>query len=334
MPTYNRAHFVKYAIDSALNQTYKNIEVIVVDDGSTDNTKEICAQYGSKIRYFHKQNEGMVVASNYGINMMKGSWLKWLADDDILPPEAVQVLIENTDNGKHPVVCADYEIIDDQGTTLGIWPNKHFDNYYDLALALWLEKIAIFGTTLIHRSCFEIVGKFNPNYGTAFDYEWFLRASFLHNYMFYYIPRALYKLRLHKQQAAMIHSSKSLAWVKQARNDIEEQAKIVNPETWQSFCLYKKQNTDPFRQGFLNGIKMILRRANRHLPHRLRNYGRRLWHKRIRSLREVTCEVCENIYDRKSLCYLRPDANFITCQNCGTCYNSENLRRLIGNQIS
>ena len=59
IPVYNGENYLTEAIESALNQTYKNIEIIVINDGSTDSTEEICLQYGNKIRYFYKENGGV-----------------------------------------------------------------------------------------------------------------------------------------------------------------------------------------------------------------------------------------------------------------------------------
>ena len=72
IPVYNGANYMREAIDSALAQTYKNIEVIVVNDGSTDNTDEIAKSYGDKIRYFKKENGGVATALNLGIREMRG----------------------------------------------------------------------------------------------------------------------------------------------------------------------------------------------------------------------------------------------------------------------
>ena len=75
IPVYNGENYLKEAIDSALAQTYKNIEVIVVNDGSSDKTDEICKSYGSKIRYFKKENGGVSTALNLGIEKMASIFL-------------------------------------------------------------------------------------------------------------------------------------------------------------------------------------------------------------------------------------------------------------------
>ena len=76
IPVYNGSNFLREAIESALNQTYKNIEVLVINDGSNDNNKTeiICKSYGNKIRYFYKENGGVASALNLGINEAKGSF--------------------------------------------------------------------------------------------------------------------------------------------------------------------------------------------------------------------------------------------------------------------
>ena len=83
IPVFNGENYVKDAIESALNQTYKNIEVLVVNDGSTDATEKICKSYGNKIQYFYKENGGVSSALNLAISQMKGEFFSWLSHDDL-----------------------------------------------------------------------------------------------------------------------------------------------------------------------------------------------------------------------------------------------------------
>ena len=87
IPVYNGEKFVKDAIDSALAQTYDNFEILVVNDGSTDNTKEVLASYGDRIRVISKPNGGVSTALNTGIANMRGEWLSWLSHDDKYLPD-------------------------------------------------------------------------------------------------------------------------------------------------------------------------------------------------------------------------------------------------------
>ena len=79
IPVYNGSNYLREAIDSALAQTYKNIEVIVINDGSNDRgkTDKICKSYGNKIRYFKKENGGVSSALNMGIEKMEGEYFSW-----------------------------------------------------------------------------------------------------------------------------------------------------------------------------------------------------------------------------------------------------------------
>jgi glycosyltransferase involved in cell wall biosynthesis len=90
IPTYNYAGFVGCAIDSALKQTYRDFEVIVVDDGSTDNTREVLAQYGDRVRYVHQSNAGLSAARNTGIMAASGEYVAFLDSDDAWEPTLLE----------------------------------------------------------------------------------------------------------------------------------------------------------------------------------------------------------------------------------------------------
>jgi len=91
IPVYNGGKYMREAIDSALGQTYGNIEVIVVNDGSEDGgeTRRIALSYGDRIRYFEKENGGVSSALNYGIQVMRGEYFSWLSHDDVYTPDKI-----------------------------------------------------------------------------------------------------------------------------------------------------------------------------------------------------------------------------------------------------
>lgn len=119
IPVYNGSNYLKEAIDSALSQTYKNFEVIVVNDGSTDNgeTERIALSYGDKIKYIAKENGGVSSALNRGIKEMKGEYFSWLSHDDKYEPTKLENLVEalsNIDNrDKVIAICGVYFIDSD-----------------------------------------------------------------------------------------------------------------------------------------------------------------------------------------------------------------------------
>ncbi|MBN2137845.1 MAG: glycosyltransferase family 2 protein [Sedimentisphaerales bacterium] len=98
IPTYNRAEFVVRAIDSVLEQTWRDYEVIVVDDGSTDNTKEVLGPYMDRISYIYQDNAGVSVARNTGIEAAKGQWVAFLDSDDEWLPEKLAVQMSCVSN--------------------------------------------------------------------------------------------------------------------------------------------------------------------------------------------------------------------------------------------
>lgn len=96
VPVYNTEKFLNRCIESLINQTYKNIEIILVNDGSTDNSGEICDKYAkqdSRVKVFHKANEGVSVARNYGISKSNGDWIQFVDSDDYLDSVAIEELL-------------------------------------------------------------------------------------------------------------------------------------------------------------------------------------------------------------------------------------------------
>jgi glycosyltransferase involved in cell wall biosynthesis len=90
IPCYNYAHFLPAAINSALRQTHHNIEVIVVDDGSVDDTAAVAARYGDRIRYIRQENQGLSAARNRGLQAAEGTLIQFLDADDVLGHTSVQ----------------------------------------------------------------------------------------------------------------------------------------------------------------------------------------------------------------------------------------------------
>lgn len=122
IPVYNGANYMKEAIDSALNQTYENIEVLVINDGSKDDgeTEKIALSYGDKIRYFYKENGGVSSALNFGIREMKGEYFSWLSHDDVYFPEKVSSQVESLQRykNKNIVCCCKSIMIDKDSNTI------------------------------------------------------------------------------------------------------------------------------------------------------------------------------------------------------------------------
>jgi len=119
IPVYNSEKFLKSSIDSVLGQSYENLEIITVDDGSTDSSFDILEQFGKEIVVLRQQNKGLADALNQGIKKMSGKWFKWFSPDDILYPKAIEILVDNVKKlPANTIVYSNWEIIDEKGNKL------------------------------------------------------------------------------------------------------------------------------------------------------------------------------------------------------------------------
>ena len=118
IPVYNAEKYLKECIESALAQTYDDIEVIAIDDGSTDDSLKILNSYSDRIKIITKENGGTASALNVGINAMNGEWFKWLSADDVLYPNAIEELIKEIEQMKNKdkiILYSNYDIINSDG---------------------------------------------------------------------------------------------------------------------------------------------------------------------------------------------------------------------------
>ena len=183
IPVYNGSDYLKNAIDSALAQTYENIEVIVVNDGSTDGgkTEKIAKSYGDKICYFAKSNGGVATALNFGIDKMSGEYFSWLSHDDMYSPQKIEheLCLALSQEDKTTIVAEGYQVVDHKGKYLySVNLHERFDFDADkLKNALFvLLNGGINGCALlIHKSHFERVGNFNHDLPTTQDFDLFFR---------------------------------------------------------------------------------------------------------------------------------------------------------------
>ncbi|MEA3377272.1 MAG: glycosyltransferase [Chloroflexota bacterium] len=179
IPTYNRREYVQEAIDSVLAQTYKDYEIIVVDDGSTDGTGEaLKARYGDGIRYVWQENQGESVARNRGTDMARGEYVGFLDSDDLYLPhkleKQVPILEESPDVG---MVFAGAWIIDEEGDRVG---DKTLDNgtdaeSFDTTDLYFSNFIGGPSTTLIRKGVFDRTGVFDPEIRFAEEWDLWLR---------------------------------------------------------------------------------------------------------------------------------------------------------------
>ena len=203
IPVYNGENYIKYSIESALNQTYKNIEIIVVNDGSKDKTENIAKSYGDKIRYYYKDNGGVASALNLAIKESKGDYISWLSHDDIYYPNKIERQIEELKrlDNKNIILYSGYEFISDKSEFLGIWEISSKNEYRKLNNSFYALLISRFNgcSLLIPKNAFYEVDFFNEDLKCTQDYDlWFKILK--HGYKVKYIPETLVQYRIHENQ--------------------------------------------------------------------------------------------------------------------------------------
>jgi len=218
IPAYKAANYLAEAIDCSLAQTYQNIEIIVVNDGSPDDgaTREVALRYGDKIRYFEKENGGSSTALNYGIRQMRGEWFSWLSHDDLYHPEKVQrqveflqKVVENGDKPEGYVLFTASDLIDKDGavirrsnpeeqTVRAEQINGMADNRW--LIADQIKKYSFHGCgCFVHKSVLEELGGFDESLRLVNDIDLWLRI-FMGGYKVRYLPQSLVQGRIHAKQ--------------------------------------------------------------------------------------------------------------------------------------
>lgn len=238
IPTYNRAHYICQAIESVLEQTFKDIEIIVVDDGSTDNTKDILKPFMEKIIYIYTENGGPAHSRNTGMKIARGEYIAFLDSDDLYYPHKTE--LQATILDKHPdiaMVYTEFSAFDDNG----YWDEFHLRNYHtaykdaNLCYAhifseyktlreagihheTWdnrniflgniydqcFQQLLVFTNSIMfRRDILKTIGLQDENYWMFEEYEFVLRITKYYRVAFIDLPT--YKLRYHKNQISITH---------------------------------------------------------------------------------------------------------------------------------
>lgn len=197
IPAYNSDRFIRETIDSVLNQTYRDFELIVVDDGSSDRTADIISSYKDRLIYIRKENEGISTARNRGIEIARGEYLAFIDHDDIWFPEFLEEVVAELDKNKEARLCfANTYVMDGEKkrtrTLFDICPPHKGMVFEKLVKGNFIPVI----TTVIRREVFEEVGLFDPRYRIAEDWDIFLKIS--KRYPITFIDRPLAEYRIHE----------------------------------------------------------------------------------------------------------------------------------------
>ena len=176
IPCYNQAHFLGEAIESVLAQTYPHLEIVVVDDGSPDNTAAVAARYPG-VRYFRQANQGLSAARNTGLRHSIGERIVFLDADDRLMPRAIEAgLTCLRDHSECAFVYGRARFMTFDGSSFQGPPQPRVEGDYYLAL-LRNCPIAAPASVMYRREIFEVVGGFDPSLRAAEDYDLYYRIA-------------------------------------------------------------------------------------------------------------------------------------------------------------
>lgn len=243
IPTYNRADFVGEAIDSVLAQTWPHFELLLVDDGSTDDTQAVLAKYerDPRVRLFRQENQGQSVARNNALKEAKGDFIAFLDSDNRWLPHRLARGMEMLE--AHPevdIVYANNITIDESGKKS---PSAAVMRRHSgwITRELWQDNCVTMNTTLVRRHCFDEMGGMDTTCKRADDYELWLRLST--RYRFMHIPEQVAEYRVMADQISSDKRARFQANEEILKNFQKRYPNALTPrefrEGWAAFFMRK-----------------------------------------------------------------------------------------------
>ncbi len=208
IPAYNYANFIPECIDSVLEQTYPSIEIIIVDDGSTDNTREIVERYRESVSYIFQENRGLSAARNRGAEAARGTYLKFLDSDDLLHPRTIEFQVAQMLEHGENFISVSKSLIFRTGGARGRKRFKAGWRLYFGSLDIHLCRLNVAPphAYMLHREFFLRLSGFDVTYKGCEDYDFWLRAlgqgaAFLSNF------KSLVYYRVHSRSMGQLKAN-------------------------------------------------------------------------------------------------------------------------------
>jgi len=204
IPTYNRGWIIQEAIDSVLNQNFKAFEIIVVDDGSTDNTWDVLFSYRNRIKVLRQENKGVSAARNRGIASSSGTYIAFLDSDDLWLSGKLETQFEFFKNNPNALICQTEELWVRNGKRVN--PGKRHKKvsgfFFEKSLELCMVSPS---AVMVRRDLFNTCGLFDESLPACEDYDMWLRIN--SKYPIYFIDMPLIVKRGgHRDQLSRMHS--------------------------------------------------------------------------------------------------------------------------------
>lgn len=201
LPVYNGADYVRFAIESVLAQTFRDFELIIVDDGSTDGTAQIVSSYGdNRIRYFKKDNGGVATAVNYGLRAAAGRYISWLSHDDVFLPTKLEMQVAAREKvGEPSVIYTDFQFINSTGAITEERRIGHHSPGETVRNLLVAGSISFAAYSLFYdKQCLEQVGLYDESQPFTQDADMLIRLA--RRFPLVGVPETLTQIRRHSAQ--------------------------------------------------------------------------------------------------------------------------------------
>jgi glycosyltransferase involved in cell wall biosynthesis len=244
IPAFNAGRWVARAIDSVLAQDWPNVEVIVVNDGSTDNTDEVCRSYGERIRYVRQENAGVSAARNRGIELAEGQLIAFLDADDQFLPSMVSTLVRALENfpeagaasGAHFLRTGDSLVrVPPEGRVLP--PGVKIGVVHDFFRVYAKWSIVCTGSVLVKKEVFDKVGLFRPDLRLGEDIEMWSRIAGRFPWVFVDEPVAVYNRNPESSVTMRSRLSFDFSFI----YDEDEMRKQVREELWVGYRVFRRE---------------------------------------------------------------------------------------------
>lgn len=261
IPVFNSERFLKDSLESVLNQTYSDIEIICIDDGSTDNSLEILNEFSAKIKIIHQTNNGLASALNRGLEQMSGRWFKWFSPDDILNFDAIEILVKKgLELGDGCIVYSNWDMIDEKGQFLRSFSESNYNHLSNFEYNIRLldgQQINV-NTCIIPAKLFSDGLKIrNLQDPVAIDYDLFLQAGILHKAKFHLIENSLVKYRIHSEQLSHQKITKSLSFLDKIKSETLSKLDNETRKKYEASILEYQKNKPLSKKSLEIGLKLF-----------------------------------------------------------------------------
>lgn len=262
---YNRRHTLEHTMQSVFSQHYKPVEIVVLDDGSTDSTPDLIATYGDRVRYNRQENQGIAVTRTNACRLTKGEFIAFQDDDDLMPPQRISTLMKALDQYPSAVLAVgDWAFIDSEGNLTG--KRSQFKNRIDetelierslliedgYTAVLWPCLTPVPHTTLFRRADGERIDWFDPHFFHACsDTDFFARLGRLGPIV--YVPEivsyyryghsSIWKKKYLSEYSRFLLFEKHLLSLRAEQKDLRKRLQFRMLQTIKLLAYYSREET-------------------------------------------------------------------------------------------